>query len=105
MKSLSSLLLPCAVLLHNVVAQGAYLFTIDRSITTPATAMIDSEMASAIIARRRALTADRYLGIADAMLLEDINPYGGYQAPLFGAEESSPGSNAAPGKLFIRISG
>ncbi|EXJ57004.1 hypothetical protein A1O7_07348 [Cladophialophora yegresii CBS 114405] len=102
MKSLSSLILPCAVLAQHVAAQGGYLFTIDRSITTPATAMIDSEMASAIIARRRALTADRYLGITDSMLLEDINTYGGYQAPLFG-EESSPAD--APGKLFIRISG
>ncbi|ETI25962.1 hypothetical protein G647_02739 [Cladophialophora carrionii CBS 160.54] len=101
MKSLSSLILPCAVLAQHVAAQGAYLFTIDRSITTPATAMIDSEMASAIIARRRALTADRYLGITDSMLLEDINTYGGYQAPLFGEETPTN----APGKLFIRISG
>jgi hypothetical protein len=101
MKSLSSLILPFAVLAQHVAAQGAYLFTIDRSITTPATAMIDSEMASAIIARRRAMTADRYLGITDSMLLEDINTYGGYQAPLFG--EESPKN--APGKLFIRISG
>lgn len=62
--------------------------------------MIDSEMASAIIARRRALTAERHLGITDSMLLQDINTYGGYQAPLFG--EETP--NNAPGKLFIRIS-
>ncbi len=77
-----------------------YLFTIDRSITTPSTAMIDSEMASAIVARRRALTADRHLGITDSMLLQDINNYGGYQEPLFGGESST----TAPGKLFIRIS-
>ncbi|KIY03581.1 uncharacterized protein Z520_00272 [Fonsecaea multimorphosa CBS 102226] len=96
-----SVLLPCAALAQYVAAQGAYLFTIDRSITTPSTGMIDSEMASAIIARRRALTADRYLGITDSMLLEDLNTYGGYQAPLFG--ESHP--KDAPGKLFIRISG
>ena len=63
--------------------------------------MIDSEMASAIIARRRALTADRYLGITNEMLLQDINVYGGYQAPLFG----EGGTAEAPGKLFIRISG
>ncbi|KAJ9610577.1 hypothetical protein H2200_005354 [Cladophialophora chaetospira] len=100
MKPLSSLLLPCALLAHHAAAQGAYLFTIDRSIITPSTAMIDSEMASAIIARRRALTADRHLGITDSMLLQDINTYGGYQAPLFG--EETP--NTAPGKLFIRIS-
>ncbi|KIW97617.1 uncharacterized protein Z519_01201 [Cladophialophora bantiana CBS 173.52] len=100
MKPLSAFL-PCAALAQYVAAQGAYLFTIDRSITTPSTGMIDSEMASAIIARRRALTADRYLGITDAMLLEDLNTYGGYQAPLFG--EGHP--KDAPGKLFIRISG
>lgn len=63
--------------------------------------MIDSEMASAIIARRRALTADRYLGITDSMLLQDINTYGGYQEPLFGEDSTKE----APGKLFIRISG
>ncbi|OAP63240.1 hypothetical protein AYL99_02467 [Fonsecaea erecta] len=96
-----SVLLPCAALAQYVAAQGAYLFTIDRSITTPSTGMIDSEMASAIIARRRALTADRYLGITDSMLLEDLNTYGGYQAPLFGESHSKD----APGKLFIRISG
>ncbi|KIW23527.1 uncharacterized protein PV07_11719 [Cladophialophora immunda] len=100
MKSLS-VLLPCAALAQYAAAQGAYLFTIDRSITVPSTGMIDSEMASAIIARRRALTADRYLGITESMLLEDLNTYGGYQAPLFG--ESHP--KDAPGKLFIRISG
>ncbi|KAH0848397.1 hypothetical protein AYO21_05091 [Fonsecaea monophora] len=96
-----SVFLPCAALAQYVAAQGAYLFTIDRSITSPSTGMIDSEMASAVIARRRALTADRYLGITDSMLLEDLNTYGGYQAPLFG--ESHP--KDAPGKLFIRITG
>lgn len=35
------------------------------------------------------------------MLLEDINAYGGYQAPLFGESHKTD----APGKLFIRISG
>ena len=93
-------LLPCAALLQHVSAQGAYLFTIDRSIASSSTAMIDSELASAIIARRRALTTDRYLGISNEMVLEDISTYGGYQAPLFGESQIE-----APGKLFIRISG
>jgi hypothetical protein len=101
MKSLSSFLLSGALLARHVAAQGAYLFTVDRSITTPSTAMIDSEMASAIVARRRSLTADRHLGITDSMLLEDLNTYGGYQAPLFGEDTAAE----APGKLFIRIVG
>jgi len=100
MKTLSSIVLPCEALLGHVAAQGGYLFTIDRSITTPSTSMIDAEMASAIIARRRAMTADRYLGITDSSLLEDLNTYGGYQAPLFGEENPK----SAPGKLFIRFS-
>lgn len=100
MKTLTTLL-PCAALLQHAAAQGAYLFTIDRTMTSPSTSMIDSEIASAIIARRRALTADRYLGTTDEILLEDLNTYGGYQAPLF--RDGHAGE--APGKLFIRISG
>lgn len=93
-------LLSCAAILHHVAAQGAYLFTIDRSVMSSSTAMVDSELASAIIARRRSLTDDRYLGIADNLLLQDINSYGGFQQPLFGSQETD-----LPGKLFIRISG
>lgn len=99
MKSLTSLL-SYAALLQHAAAQGAYLFTVDRSVVSSSTAMLDSDLASAIIARRRALTADRYLGVMNENSLDDLNIYGGYQAPLFG--ESLP--EEAPGKLFIRIS-
>lgn len=100
MKALAALL-PCAVLLQQVAAQGAYLFTVDRKVSSASTSTINSEVASAIIARRRGLTADRNLGITDESLLADINTYGGYQAPLFKEERPQD----APGKLFIRISG
>ena len=98
MKSLA-LLASCAALAQNVAAQGAYLYTIDRSVISPSTAMVDSELASAIIARRRSLTDERYLGITDDMLLQDLNSYGGSQAPLFADGKTTE----APGKLFIRI--
>ncbi|KIX01466.1 uncharacterized protein Z518_09192 [Rhinocladiella mackenziei CBS 650.93] len=100
MKFLATVL-SSAVLLQHVAAQGGYLFTIDQTITSSSTAMIDSEMASAIVARRRGLTSDRYLGISNEMMLDDINAYGGYQAPLFRDGQKTDG----PGKLFIRISG
>lgn len=92
-------LLPCAALLQHVAAQGAYLFTIDRSVVSSSTAMLDSELASAIVARRRALTADRSLGAVNANSLDDLNAYGGYQTPLFGETSNEEG----PGKLFIRL--
>jgi len=98
MKSLASLL-PCVALLQQAAAQGAYLFTIDRSIASSSTAMLDSDLAIAIIARRRALTADRRLGAMSENSLDDLNMYGGYQAPLFGESQTEE----APGKLFIRI--
>ncbi|EXJ78036.1 hypothetical protein A1O3_09196 [Capronia epimyces CBS 606.96] len=94
-------LLPCVALLHHVAAQGGYLFAVDPKVASPSTSMIDSETASAIIARRRSLTADRQLGIVEDRLLEEINAYGGYQAPLFREDQTGE----APGKLFIRISG
>ncbi|KEF54327.1 uncharacterized protein A1O9_09493 [Exophiala aquamarina CBS 119918] len=99
MKSLTSLL-SCAALMQYAAAQGAYLFTIDRSVASSSTAMLDSDLASAIIARRRALTADRHLGAMSENALDDLNIYGGYQAPLFGESQTEE----APGKLFIRIS-
>lgn len=92
-------LLPCAVLLQHVAAQGAYLFTIDRSVVSSSTAMLESELASAIVARRRALTADRSIGSMDTNSLDDLNTYGGYQTPLFGETTTEEG----PGKLFIRL--
>lgn len=63
--------------------------------------MIDSDLASAIIARRRSLTADRHLGLSSQSPIEDLNNYGGYQTPLFGEQPSGE----APGKLFIRVHG
>ncbi|KIV77164.1 hypothetical protein PV11_08987 [Exophiala sideris] len=93
--------LSCAGLLQHVAAQGAYLYTVDRKVMSSSTAMIDYEMASAIIARRRALTEDRYLGITNEMLLQDIDAYGGHQAALF----TDGKKTEAPGKLFIRITG
>ncbi|RVX67023.1 hypothetical protein B0A52_09237 [Exophiala mesophila] len=100
MRSLTSIL-SAAALLHHVSANSAYLFTIDRSVVSSSTAMIDSDLASAIIARRRSLTADRHLGLSSESALEDLNNYGGYQLPLFGAQPATE----APGKLFIRIHG
>ena len=93
--------LSCAGLLQYAAAQGAYLYTVDRKVMSSSTAMIDSEMASAIIARRRALTEERYLEITNEMLLQDIDAYGGHQAPLFADGKKTE----APGKLFIRITG
>ncbi|KAI1613771.1 hypothetical protein EDD36DRAFT_434490 [Exophiala viscosa] len=93
--------LSCVGLLQYVAAQGAHLYTVDRKVMSSSTAMIDSEMASAIISRRRALTEDRYLGITNEMLLQDIDAYGGHQAPLFANGKKTD----APGKLFIRITG
>ncbi|EHY59770.1 hypothetical protein HRR83_008309 [Exophiala dermatitidis] len=103
MKTLAALL-PCVALLQHVAAQGAYLFTVDPEAgsQSPSTSMIDSKLASAILARRRGLTADRKLEITEESLLQDINAYGGYQAPLF-PEGQQP--TETPGKLFIRISG
>ncbi|EXJ88646.1 hypothetical protein A1O1_05577 [Capronia coronata CBS 617.96] len=100
MKALAALL-PCAVLLQNVAAQGGYLFTVDSKVASSSTSMIDSDVASAIIARRRDLTAERYLGVTDERILEDIHSYGGYQKPLF----QNVQAGEAPGRLFIRISG
>ena len=59
-----------------------------------------SDTASSIIARRRGLTAQRYLRTTDEPTLQEINHYGGWQTPLFG-----DGAGEAPGKLFIRVSG
>lgn len=100
MKSIA-LLASCAALAHHVAAEGAYLYTIDNSVVSSSTGMIDSDLASAIIARRRALTDDRVLGITNEALLQDINTYGGYQAPLFA--DADGGKKETPGKLFIRI--
>ncbi|KAK5050391.1 hypothetical protein LTR84_003672 [Exophiala bonariae] len=91
--------LPCAALLQHVAAQGAYLFTIDRSVVSSSTAMLESELANAIVARRRALTADRSIGSMNENSLDDLNIYGGYQTPLFGETTT----DEAPGKLFIRL--
>jgi len=95
------LLSGAATILTGATAQSAYLWTVDPSVHSSSTAIIDPDTASSIIARRRGLTDERYLHVADDGVLEEINRFGGYQQPLFGDGQSSD----APGKLFIRISG
>ena len=99
MKSVS-LLATCAALVRSAAAQGAYIYTLDKSVISSSTASIDSDTASSILARRRGLTAGRTLGTSDETILGTLKNYGGWQQPLFGEM-----GEEAPGKLFIRISG
>jgi hypothetical protein len=80
--------------------KDGYMYTIDQNVHSAATQYIDADLANSIIARRRGLTDSRYLSIADASIIDDLNTFGGWQQPLFDG-----GKTSAPGKLFIRISG
>jgi malate synthase len=80
--------------------KDGYMYTIDQNVHSAATQYIDGDLANSIVARRRGLTDSRYLSIADASTIDDLNTFGGWQQPLFGE-----GKSRAPGKLFIRISG
>ena len=95
------LLWSCAAFaVSAAAAKDGYLWTIDQSIVSSATAQINSDLASSIVARRRGQTDSRSLRTADDLTLQEINTYGGWQQPLFGER-----AGEAPGKLFIRISG
>ena len=89
-----------AIAVSAAAAKDGYMWTIDQSIVSSATAQITSDLASSIVARRRGQTDSRSLRTADDLTLQDINAYGGWQQPLFGERAGN-----APGKLFIRISG
>ena len=100
MRSATFFVACAAVVRAAAPPSNGYLYTIAQPVTSSATQFIDSSLASSIVARRRGLTDSRYLNIADADALNDLNAYGGWQQPLFGQ-----GVGEAPGKLFIRISG
>lgn len=92
-----------AALLSCAAAHDAYIWTIDNGAVKYASTQassISSDTASSIIARRRGLSSERYLSNVDEGVLQDINQFGGYQVPLFGA-----GKEETPDRVLIRISG
>lgn len=100
----SSTIWQCAALAGVVsAASDAYLWTIDAGnvkLSTNQVTSIDSYTAERILARRKGVTDSAYLDITDESVLSDLNQYGGWQQPLFGASPSEH-----PAKIFIRISG
>jgi len=100
----SNLLWQCAALAGTATASSdAYLWTVDTGATNHGSNQVSttsSSTAERIIARRKGVTESAYLYTTDETVLSDLNTYGGYQQPIFGA-----GSKEAPAKVFIRISG
>ncbi|RMZ85231.1 hypothetical protein DV738_g194, partial [Chaetothyriales sp. CBS 135597] len=81
--------------------RDGFLWTIDHAVASgSSSASIDTHSASAIIARRRGLTSSRQLGSVNAVNLQELEYYGGWQQPLLAGSDIT-----GPGKLFIRILG
>jgi len=100
----SSSILQCAALVGAVSASSdAYLWTVDAGQVKQSANQVtstDSFTAERILARRKGVTDSAYVHITDESVLSDLNQYGGWQQPLFGASPSEH-----PAKIFIRISG
>lgn len=100
----SNTLLCGATLAGAVRAAGdAFMWTVDAGVLKPGSNQVEatsSSDAERILARRKGIDDSHYMPVTDQSLLNDLNEFGGYQAPLFGS-----GSQEHPAKLFIRISG
>lgn len=99
-----NLFLPCAALLGAASANSdAYLWTVDAGEIRPSSNQVSAITASLgeqIIARRKGLTDSKFISTAKQDVLADLNRYGGWQPPLFGAGEVEP-----PAKIFISLTG
>ncbi|RMD39414.1 hypothetical protein DV735_g5710, partial [Chaetothyriales sp. CBS 134920] len=96
---IAPLLLACLAAAADT--QDGFLWTIDPAVSSGlSSASIDTQSASAIIARRRGLTSSRQLGSIDADKVQELDYYGGWQQPLLAGSDIT-----GPGKLFIRILG
>lgn len=84
-------------------ASDAYLWTIDAGGVTPGNANQVSSVpcftAERILARRKGVTDSARGKVLDEGVLADLNRYGGWQQPLFGADSAEQ-----PAKIFISIS-
>ena len=93
-----SLLVSAAAATHD-----AYLWTIDAGGVTPGSlnqvSSVSSFTAERILARRKGVS-ESHVKIEDQNILADLNRFGGWQQPLFGADTSKQ-----PAKVFISISG
>lgn len=100
----ASIILGCAAIGGAAAASSdAYLWTVDSGqVKTSANQVssISSFTAERILARRKGVTDSAYMHITDESILSDLNRYGGWQQPLFGASPSQH-----PAKVFISISG
>lgn len=100
----SNFLWQCAAFAGIATASSdAYLWTVDAGSVKHGGTQVSSTSSSTaerIIARRKGVTESAYMPITDETILSDLNEYGGYQQPLFGAS-----SQEHPSKVFIRISG
>lgn len=100
----SSTILQCVALAGAASASSdAYLWTVDAGQVRESAnqvASTDSFTAERILARRKGVTDSAYMRITDESVLSDLNQYGGWQQPLFGASVLDH-----PAKIFVRISG
>lgn len=85
-------------------ANDAYLWTIDAGGVTPGSlnqvSSVPCFTAERVLARRKGVTDSAHGKVLDDGVLADLNRFGGWQQPLFGA-----GSTQRPAKVFISISG
>lgn len=84
-------------------ASDAFMWTVDAGTLPPGSNQVEarsSEEGERILARRKGIDESHFMPVTDQDLLNDLNQYGGYQAPILGS-----GSQEHPAKLFIRISG
>ena len=85
-------------------ANDAYLWTIDAGGVTPGSlnqvSSVPCFTAERILARRKGVKDSAHGKVLDDSVLADLNRFGGWQQPLFGA-----GSTQRPAKVFISISG
>lgn len=84
-------------------SNDAYLWTVDAGGVSPGNvnqvSSVSSFTAERILARRKGVTDSAHGKILDEGVLVDLNRFGGWQQPLFGA-----GSAQQPAKIFISIS-
>ncbi len=103
MKTLSVLLLQCVTALTSVAAHEAYIYTHDVQSRSSSSIpdLIDSETAYSIWARRLRQAEQRRLSSAGDFAIQQIDSYGGYQAPMFGDAHKQ----ANPARLSVVIEG
>ena len=84
-------------------SNNAYLWTVDAGGVSPGNvnqvSSVSSFTAERILARRKGVTDSAHSKVLDEGVLVDLNRFGGWQQPLFGA-----GSTQQPAKIFISIS-